>query len=93
MVDEQPEGMDMDPTCSLFTTGQCLGNPTYWHLPAAYNFFSHQYSIAVLMANARGNSALWDEHGRLIVRADRGSLLLVGQRSSQGWQGDIIPLR
>ncbi|MCU8599620.1 carbon-nitrogen hydrolase family protein YobB, partial [Escherichia coli] len=22
-----------------------------------------------------------------------GSLLLVGQRSSQGWQGDIIPLR
>lgn len=56
-------------------------------------FFSHQYSIAVLMANARGNSALWDEHGRLIVRADRGSLLLVGQRSSQGWQGDIIPLR
>nr|EES2230060.1 hydrolase [Escherichia coli]EEU0083945.1 hydrolase [Escherichia coli]EFN0568470.1 hydrolase [Escherichia coli]EFO7821992.1 hydrolase [Escherichia coli]EHH5823301.1 hydrolase [Escherichia coli] len=34
-----------------------------------------------------------DEHGRLIVRADRGSLLLVGQRSSQGWQGDIIPLR
>ncbi|MDN5181777.1 C-N hydrolase family protein YobB, partial [Escherichia coli] len=56
-------------------------------------FFSHQYSIAVLMANARGNSALWDEYGRLIVRADRGSLLLVGQRSSQGWQGDIIPLR
>ena len=45
------------------------------------------------MANARGNSALWDEYGRLIVRADRGSLLLVGQRSSQGWQGDIIPLR
>ncbi len=83
----------MDPTCSLFTTGQCLGNPTCWRRPAAYNFFSHQYSIAVLMANARGNSALWDEHGRLIVRADRGSLLLVGQRSSQGWQGDIIPLR
>ncbi len=36
----------------------------------------------------------WRHHpGRLIVRADRGSLLLVGQRSSQGWQGDIIPLR
>ncbi|MCZ5067767.1 hypothetical protein O5824_28205, partial [Escherichia coli] len=25
-----------------------------------------------------------------IVRADRGSLLLVGQRSSQGWQGDFL---
>lgn len=27
VVDEQPQGMDMDPTCSLFTTGQCLGEP------------------------------------------------------------------
>ena len=93
MVDEQPEGMDMDPTCSLFTTGQCLGEPDLLASTRRLQFFSHQYSIAVLMANARGNSALWDEHGRLIVRADRGSLLLVGQRSSQGWQGDIIPLR
>ncbi len=39
VVDEQPQGMDMDPTCSLFTTGQCLGNPTCWRRPAAYNFF------------------------------------------------------
>ncbi len=66
--------------------GNVWENLTCWRRPVAYNFFSHQYSIAVLMANARGNSALWDEHGRLIVRADRGSLLLVGQRSSQGWQ-------
>ena len=93
VVDEQPEGMDMDPTCSLFTTGQCLGEPDLLASARRLQFFSHQYSIAVLMANARGNSALWDEYGRLIVRADRGSLLLVGQRSSQGWQGDIIPLR
>lgn len=82
----------MDPTCSLFTTGQCLGEPDLLASARRLQFF-YQYSIAVLMANARGNSALWDEHGRLIVRADRGSLLLVGQRSSQGWQGDIIPLR
>ena len=93
VVDEQPQGMDMDPTCSLFTTGQCLGEPDLLASARRLQFFSHQYSIAVLMANARGNSALWDEYGRLIVRADRGSLLLVGQRSSQGWQGDIIPLR
>lgn len=93
MVDEQPQGMDMDPTCSLFTTGQCLGEPDLLASARRLQFFSHQYSIAVLMANARGNSALWDEYGRLIVRADHGSLLLVGQRSSQGWQGDIIPLR
>ena len=61
--------------------GNVWENPTCWVGPSL-TIFSHQYSIAVLMANARGNSALWDEHGRLIVRADRGSLLLVGQRSS-----------
>ncbi|EEU9596592.1 carbon-nitrogen hydrolase family protein [Escherichia albertii] len=70
-----------------------LGEPDLLASTRRLEFFSHQFSIAVLMANARGNSALWDEHGRLIVRADRGSLLLVGQRTQQGWQGDIIPLR
>ena len=83
----------MPPTCSLFTTGQCISEPELLASTRHLQFFSHQFSIAVLMANARGNSALWDEHGSLIVRADRGSLLLVGQRTPQGWQGDIIPLR
>lgn len=30
------------------------------------------------MVNVRGNSVLWDEYGRFIVRVDRGLLLLVG---------------
>lgn len=60
VVDEQPQGMDMDPTCSLFTTGQCLGEPDLLASARRLQFFSHQYSIAVLMANARGNSALWE---------------------------------
>lgn len=93
VVDEQPQGIDLDPTFSLFTTGQCIGEPEVQDSARRLQFFSYKYSIAVLMANARGNSALWDEKGRLIVRADRGSLLLTGQRTSQGWQGDIIPLR
>jgi hypothetical protein len=54
--------------------------------------FAHKYAIAVLMANARGGSALWDDKGQLIVRADRGELLLTGSLNRQGWQGDIIPL-
>lgn len=54
--------------------------------------FAHKYAIAVLMANARGGSALWDEKGQLIVRADKGELLLTGSLGQQGWQGDIIPL-
>ncbi|MGS6396724.1 carbon-nitrogen hydrolase family protein, partial [Enterobacter hormaechei] len=28
----------------------------------------------------------------LIVRADKGELLLTGSLGQQGWQGDIIPL-
>jgi predicted amidohydrolase len=54
--------------------------------------FAHKYAIAVLMANACGGSALWDEKGQLIVRADKGELLLTGTLGGEGWQGDIIPL-
>ena len=93
VVDEQPEGMDMDPAFSLFTTGQSVSEPNLLASTSRLQRFSHQFAIAVLMANARGSSALWDESGQLIVRADRGSLLLTGQRTARGWQGDIIPLR
>ncbi|POT59325.1 carbon-nitrogen hydrolase family protein [Citrobacter amalonaticus] len=93
VVDKQPEGIDMDPAFSLFTTCQCVAEPELLASTSKLQSFSHQYAIAVLMANARGSSALWDERGRLIVRADRGSLLLTGQHTPQGWQGDIIPLR
>jgi hypothetical protein len=34
------------------------------------------------MANARNGSALWDEKGQLIVRADKGELLLTGSRET-----------
>ncbi|XHA14747.1 carbon-nitrogen hydrolase family protein [Citrobacter farmeri] len=93
VVDEQPEGVDMDPACSLFTTSQSVSESELLTSTSRLQRFSHKFSIAVLMANARGSSALWDESGQLIVRADRGSLLLTGQRTAQGWQGDIIPLR
>lgn len=93
VVDEQPEGVDMDSACSLFTTSQSVSEPELLSSTSRLQRFSHKFSIAVLMANARGSSALWDESGQLIVRADRGSLLLTGQRTAQGWQGDIIPLR
>ncbi len=53
---------------------------------------SRMRAIAVLMANARSGSELWDEKGQLIVRADKGELLLTGSLGRQGWQGDIIPL-
>lgn len=93
VVDNQPEGIDLDPMYSLYTTCQCVSEPELLSSTSRLQRFSHQFAIPVLMANARGSSALWDEGGRLIVRADRGSLLLTGQCTSQGWQGDIIPLR
>jgi len=93
VLDQKPEGIDMDPDFSLFTTSQSVGEPELLSSSSCLQRFSHRFSIPVLMANARGSSALWDESGQLIVRADRGSLLLTGQRTPQGWQGDIIPLR
>ena len=93
VVDSQPEGIDIDPTFSLFTTCQSVSEPELLSSASRLQRFSHKFAIAVLMANARGSSALWDECGRLIVRADSGSLLLTGQRTPRGWQGDIIPLR
>lgn len=93
VVDEQPDALDLAPEYSLFTTSQSVGEPELLSSTSRLQRFSHKFAIAVLMANARGSSALWDENGQLIVRADCGSLLLTGQRTAQGWQGDIIPLR
>ncbi|HCC0888396.1 TPA: carbon-nitrogen hydrolase family protein [Salmonella enterica] len=93
VMDEQPEGVDIDPSFTLFTTSQCLNEPALHTSTARLQRFSHKYALAVLMANACGSSALWDESGQLIVRADSGSLLLTGLRTTEGWQGDIIPLR
>jgi hypothetical protein len=93
VVDSQPEGIDIDPAYSLFTSSQSVSEPELLSSTSRLQSFSHKFAIAVLMANARGSSALWDEQGRLIVRADSGSLLLTGQRTPRGWQGDIIPLR
>lgn len=93
VVDEQPEGGDIDPSFTLFTTSQCLNEPELHASTSRLQRFSHKYALAVLMANACGSSALWNESGQLIVRADCGSLLLTGLRTTEGWQGDIIPLR
>ncbi|AYY75147.1 TPA: carbon-nitrogen hydrolase family protein [Citrobacter koseri] len=93
VMDEQPEGIDIDPAFSLFTTSQCVSEHDLFTSTSRLQRFSHRFAIAVLMANAGGNSALWDESGQLIVRADSGSLLLTGQHTTRGWQGDIIPLR
>ena len=91
-MDSQPEGIDIDPAYSLFTSSQSISEPELLSSTSRLQSFSHKFAIAVLMANARGGSALWDEKGQLIVRADKGELLLTGSLGRQGWQGDIIPL-
>ncbi len=70
VVDEQPQGMDMTRPVHCLRQGNVWGNPTYWHYPPLTIFFT---SVLHCRADgkSRGNSALWDEHGRLIVRADR----------------------
>ena len=89
---------ELDPTASVMATGYCPDEPLEQQSTATLQRFAHRYAIAVLKSDYAsgtllGGSALWDEQGQLIVRADRGELLLTGQKHAEGWQGDIIPLR
>jgi len=93
IVDSKTELPPLDPLTTLFTSGQAVGEARWRDSISRLQRFAHKYAIAVLMANAHGNSALWDSSGQLIVRADKGELLLTGSWNQQGWQGDIIPLR
>ena len=92
IIDPHAESPNIDPQATLFTSSQAVGENHLRQSIGTLQRFAHKYAIAVLMANARSGSALWDEKGQLIVRADKGELLLTGSLSRQGWQGDIIPL-
>ena len=92
IIDAHADSPNLDPQATLFTSCQSVGDSRWRQSISTLQRFAHKYAIAVLMANARGGSALWDEKGQLIVRADKGELLLTGSLGRQGWQGDIIPL-
>lgn len=92
IIDSQADACSLDPQATLFTSCQAVGENRWRQSISTLQRFAHRYAIAVLMANARSGSALWDEKGQLIVRADKGELLLTGSLGRQGWQGDIIPL-
>ncbi len=92
IIDTHSDTPNLDPLAALLTSSQDVGDHRWRQSISTLQRFAHKYSIAVLMANARNGSALWDEKGQLIVRADKGELLLTGSRGRQGWQGDIIPL-
>ncbi|WP_096191024.1 carbon-nitrogen hydrolase, partial [Enterobacter hormaechei] len=92
IVDNQADAPELDPEATLFTSSLAVGEQRWRQSISSLQRFAHKYAIAVLMANARSGSALWDEKGQLIVRADKGELLLTGSLGRQGWQGYIIPL-
>ncbi|MEH0884766.1 nitrilase-related carbon-nitrogen hydrolase [Enterobacter sp. UNJFSC 003] len=92
IIDIQSDSPNLDPDATLFTSCQAVGDHRWRQSINTLQRFAHKYAIAVLMANARSGSALWDDKGQLIVRADTGELLLTGSLGRQGWQGDIIPL-
>lgn len=92
IIDGQSDSPNLDPQATLFTSCQSVRDYRWRQSINTLQRFAHRYAIAVLMANASAGSALWDEKGQLIVRADKGELLLTGTRNGQGWQGDIIPL-
>ena len=92
IIESPSDAPNLDPLATLFTSSQAVGDNRWRQSINTLQRFAHKYAIAVLMANARSGSALWDEKGQLIVRADKGELLLTGSLGRQGWQGDIIPL-
>ncbi|MRS16144.1 carbon-nitrogen hydrolase family protein [Enterobacteriaceae bacterium RIT691] len=87
------EGNELDPNASLLATGTCTHECQQQQSVQQLQRLAHKYAIAVLKSNYAGGSALWDESGQLIVRADSGDLLLTGRKYEGGWEGDIIPLR
>ncbi|WP_253377713.1 carbon-nitrogen hydrolase family protein [unidentified bacterial endosymbiont] len=92
ILDTQSDAPIIDPQATLFTSCQAVNDNRWRQSISRLQRFAHRYAIAVLMANACSGSALWDEKGQLIVRADNGELLLTGSLGRQGWQGEIIPL-
>lgn len=92
------DGCELSAQASLLATVSSMEEPQQQRTTQRLQRFAHKYAIAVLKSNYAngcfsGGSALWDENGQLIVRADGGELLLTGRKSAQGWQGEIIPLR
>ena len=92
ILDAHPDSPNLDPRATLVTSCQSVGDNRWRQSISNLQRFAHKYAIAVLMANACGGSALWDEKGQLVVRADKGELLVTGTLGGEGWQGDIIPL-
>ncbi|HED6239327.1 MAG: carbon-nitrogen hydrolase family protein [Enterobacter sichuanensis] len=92
IMDAHADSPNLDPSATLFTSCQSVRDYRWRQSISTLQRFAHKYAIAVLMANAGSGSALWDDKGQLIVRADNGELLLTGSLGRQGWQGDIIPL-
>lgn len=92
------EDCGLSSQASLLATVSSMAEPQQQRTTDRLQRFAHKYAIAVLKSNYAngsfsGGSALWDERGQLIVRADGGELLLTGRKNAQGWQGEIIPLR
>ncbi|AGB77791.1 putative amidohydrolase [Enterobacteriaceae bacterium strain FGI 57] len=92
------DGCDLSPQASLLATLTSTAESQQSLNTQRLQWVARKHAIAVLKSNYScddfsGGSALWDETGQLIVRADQGELLVTGRKSAQGWQGDIIPLR
>lgn len=88
----EAQGHDLDPGASLLAASTCTSDFQQLQSGQHLQRLAHRYAIAVLKSNYTDGSALWDENGQLIVRADKGELLLTGRRDEDGWDGEIIPL-
>ncbi|BGP23618.1 hypothetical protein JCM10295v2_002519 [Rhodotorula toruloides] len=91
---------------TLYAGGSIISSTSYADELSRLAAYAKEYGMAVLLANhadgrgtggyeAKGGSALWDEKGEVIVRADesKDEVLVIGRKGGQGgWTGGVVPL-
>ncbi|BGO90465.1 hypothetical protein NBRC10512_004729 [Rhodotorula toruloides] len=91
---------------TVYAAGSIISSASYGAESARLASYAKHYGMAVLLANhadgrgtggyeTKGGSAVWDEEGKVVVRAENGEgeVLVVARKSAErGWAGEVIAL-
>ena len=91
-----------DAGAQIYAAGVLITEKSYPQESAMLQGYARQHNMVVMLANhcaptggwvPGGQSAVWDETGKLIVAASAGDdTLVVAQKSAEGWSGATYPL-
>lgn len=87
----------------MYAAGVLITEKGYGPDTALLKGYAQTHSMVVLMANhggatggweSAGRSAIWSAGGALIAAAPgAGDLMVVARRDTDGWNGQIVPVR